>query len=94
MQSEIVLELNQIYYEFWNLAIAFLLVPFCLPFFPFLKILFIYFCVRERERDWELEHTQAGGGAEGEADTPLSREPDPGLDPRTLGSWPKLKADA
>ena len=31
---------------------------------------------------------------EGEADTPLSREPDVGCNPRTLGSGPELKADA
>ena len=33
-------------------------------------------------------HTQAGGGAEGEgdADSPLKGEPNPGLNPRTLGS--------
>ena len=42
------------------------------------------------------ERAQAGGGAEGEgkADSPLSREPDVGLDPRTRGSRPELKADA
>ena len=39
--------------------------------------------MRERER----EHKQGGGvEAEGEAGSPLSREPDVGLDPRTLGS--------
>jgi len=34
------------------------------------------------------EHAQAGGAAvaKGEAGSPLSREPDLGLDPRTLGS--------
>jgi len=32
------------------------------------------------------EGTQAGGGGEGEAGFPLSREPNVGLDPRTLGS--------
>ena len=31
---------------------------------------------------------------EGEADSPWSREFDAGLDPRTLGSQPKPKADA
>ena len=31
---------------------------------------------------------------EGEADSLLSREPDTGLDHGTLGSRPKLKADA
>lgn len=32
--------------------------------------------------------------AEGEADLPLSREPDSGLDLRTLGPGPEPKADA
>ena len=32
--------------------------------------------------------------AEGEADAPLSREPNMGLDPRALSSWSELKADA
>jgi len=31
---------------------------------------------------------------EGEAGFPLSREPDAGLDPRTLRSQPESKADA
>jgi len=46
----------------------------------FLKMLFIH--LRERERD----RAEAGREAEGEreADSPLSREPDRGLDPR---SW-------
>ena len=34
------------------------------------------------------------GGGEGEADSSLSTEPDVGLDPRTLGSWPELKVGA
>jgi len=38
------------------------------------------------ERDIVREGTQAGGVGEGEAGFPLSREPDAGLDPRTLGS--------
>ena len=48
----------------------------------FLKILFIYLT----ERDTAREGTQAGGVGEGEAGFPPSREPDAGLDPRTLGS--------
>ena len=40
----------------------------------------------------EREHKQ-GGGAEAEADYPLSREPNAGLDPRTLESHPEPKAD-
>ena len=38
------------------------------------------------------EQQEAGaerGQGEGEADSLLSREPDMGLDPRTLGSWPE-----
>jgi len=38
------------------------------------------------ERDTAREGTQAGGVGEGEAGFPWSREPDAGLDPRTLGS--------
>jgi len=46
----------------------------------FLKILFIY--LRERER----ERAQAGGAAEEEAGSPLSKEPNVALEPRTPGS--------
>ena len=45
----------------------------------------------------ELESAQAGLGeaeGKGEAESLLSREPDEGLDPRMLGSWPESKADA
>lgn len=52
-----------------------------------LKILF----VREREqKQGELQAEQAAG----QAGSPLSREPDPRLDPRTPGSWPGPKANA
>jgi len=37
------------------------------------------------ERDTERDGTQAGGVGEGEAGSPRSREPDAGLDSRTLG---------
>ena len=47
-----------------------------------LKILFI----------WERDRVCTEG--EGEADSPLSREPNMGLDPRTLRSRSELKADA
>lgn len=36
----------------------------------------------------------AEGEAEGEADSRLSVETNAGLDPRTLGSCPELKADS
>jgi len=48
----------------------------------FLKILLIYLT----ERDTAREGIQAGGVGEGEAGFPLNREPNAGLDPRTLGS--------
>ena len=60
----------------------------------FLKVKFLFFKRfylfererEEREREREREQSTAGGGGEGEADSLLSREPDVGLDPRTLGS--------
>ena len=52
----------------------------CVSFF--FKILFIYLT----ERDTAREGTQAGGVGEGEAGLLPSREPDVGLDPKTLGS--------
>ena len=50
---------------------------------------FLFIHLRERER------AQAGGEAkgEGEADSPLSWEPNVGLDPRTWRSQPEPKAD-
>ena len=56
----------------------------------FLKILLIYL----RDRD-SRSRGGAGGEGEGKEDSSLlSREPKTGLDPRTLGSQPELKADA
>ena len=56
------------------------------------KLLFSkdFICSFDRER----EKSQKGGTAEGEAGTPLSREPDVGPHPRTQGPGPELKADA
>ena len=52
----------------------------CWVFFFQKKILFMYLRKRERERK------QGGRGeGEGETDSPLSREPNAVLDPRTLG---------
>jgi len=42
----------------------------------------------------ERAHKQGERQAEGEADSMLSREPNAGLDPRTPGSRPELKAEA
>ena len=50
---------------------------------PFSKIL----SEREKERVFMRR-----GGSEGEAHSPLEKEPDGGLDPGTPGSQPKLKA--
>jgi len=52
---------------------------------------FIYLFDRKRH---SKRSTQAGGVGEGEAVFPPRREPDAGLDPRTPGSRPELKADA
>ena len=54
-------------------------------------IFFKRFCLFEREK----EHKWQEGVAEGEreADSLLSREPDMGLEPRTLRLWPELKTD-
>ena len=51
------------------------------------NFLFIYFLQEmERKREHVFTCAQVGGGAEGEADSMLSREPDVGLNPRTPGS--------
>lgn len=42
----------------------------------------------------EQESTSLGGGAEGKADFPMSREPDMELDPRNPRTRPEHKADA
>ena len=54
--------------------------------------LFFYF----KDFIYLTQRAQQEGGAEAEAEggSPLSREPDVGLDPRILRSLPELKADA
>jgi len=52
---------------------------------------FIYLFARERER---TSRAEGGTEGEGEAGSPLSREPHAGADPRTLGSGPEPEADA
>lgn len=54
----------------------------------FLKILF----VRERASESEHRQTEWKAESEGEAGSLWSKEPNIGLDPRTLGLWPELKA--
>ena len=54
----------------------------------FVKILFIY----SRERVRENKQGKRQAGREGEAISPLSREPNEGFHPRTLGSWPEPMA--
>ena len=55
---------------------------------------FLFFFTYLFEMEEEREHKQGEKQAEGEAGSPLSREPDAGLDPRTVGSHPEPKADA
>ena len=42
---------------------------------------------------WEIVHARGKGEGEGEADSPPSKEPHMGLDPRTLRSWLGPKVD-
>ena len=51
---------------------------------------------RESSRTSSLKSRQREKEAEGEeeAGSPLSRDLDVGLDPRTLASWPEPKAEA
>ena len=56
-------------------------------FLCFLTILFIYLTERAQEGEQQTE-------GEVEAGSPLSREPNAGLDPRILKSRPEPKADA
>ena len=58
--------------------------------FFFLKKWF-YLFIWQREREHKQAKLQAEG--EGEAGSLLSRGPNAGMDPRTLGSWPEQKAD-
>jgi len=59
-----------------------------LDWFSFLFSFKDFIHLRERERAHTSERAQAGGAAEGEGETDsaLSREPDVGLDLRTLRS--------
>ena len=59
--------------------------------------LFIYFFkdfIYSFDRQRSQVGREAGRERGREASSPLSREPDAGLDPRTLRSWPELKAEA
>ena len=55
---------------------------------------FIYLFICERESESEHRQTEWKAESEGEAGSLQSKEPDVGLDPRTLGSWPEPKAAA
>ena len=54
----------------------------------------MYLTERERMREKAQAGRAAGGWREKQTHLLLNREPDLGLDPRTLRSWPELKADA
>ena len=54
---------------------------------------------KKRERQYKQgreseKKDMCGAERKGETDSPPSREPDAGLEPRTLGSQPKPKAEA
>ena len=88
---------NSIISDFINIMILVVLlkISFLSSFLSFwngfFKRLYFYLFVREREREHKQGERQAEG--EGEAGSPPSREPNMGLNPRTLGSWPGLKAE-
>ena len=48
---------------------------------------------REQESESERAHAHTPGEAEADTGSLLSKEPNVELDPRALGSIPKLKAD-
>ena len=64
------------------------ILSFIFFIFIFLKD-FIYLIERGRKHEFRW----GGAEREEEADFTLSRDPDAGLDPRTLGSWPEPKTD-
>ena len=57
----------------------------------FFNIVFIH--LRERQRDREDVQWEGQRRGRGKADSPLSWEPNVGLDPRIPGSRPELKVD-
>ena len=59
----------------------------------FLKDCIYLFEIEQKRGEREREHDGGckGREGEGEAGSPLNREPDAGLNTRTLGSWPKPK---
>ena len=63
-----------------------------MPFCPILFIFFNFIYLFDRERS--QVGREAGRERGRKAGSPLSREPDAGLNPRTLGSWPEPKAEA
>ena len=58
-----------------------------------MELSFFRFCLTEKKREAQAGEAGEGEG-EGEAGSLLSREPDERFDPRTVRSWPELKADA
>ena len=80
----------------WGIMVAVIILGACInrgslvrkaDFFFFKD--FIYLFQRKRERKYEGERATTSKGrteGEGEADSPLSREPNVELDPRTPGS--------
>ena len=71
----------------WQPVISSVSLLFC-HYFKY----FVYLTYRKRMH--KQGEQEAEGEGQGEAGSPLSREPDAGLNPRTLGSWPEPKANA
>ena len=70
--------------KWYQVELCFLLIIFYFCFILIFKKNFIHLAEHKQGEQ------QAKG--DGEAGSPLSREPDVGLDPSTLGSWPKPMA--
>jgi len=60
-------------------------------YFYFLNFFKDFFYSFERQRESERAQARGEAQGEGETDSPLSWEPDMGLDPRTWRSWPDPK---
>ena len=61
-------------------------------FFSFFKDFYVFILEREEQHEREKDDEQ-WGGVEEKADSLLHREPHVGLNPKTLGLLPELKAD-
>ena len=72
--------ISSVHHHYFTYCVAIVVLHFQENFGLLGSSMFVTFFNLERKRT-----SRGGGGAEGEADSPLSREPDPRLDPKTLG---------